>query len=140
MPDESTIPCANQSLPFWGGSVCPVDELTIARILYVDGSAQPPRRLDFPLTSRILHASDSVSRAQCRRELRVGTGHVGHQENQAMRGFFGARDQLLRPFSRGRARECLLGDPRGDAPQVLNQRLPDHDRNGPQLAKRQWSP
>ena len=66
---------------------------------------------------------------------RVRARHVGDHQDQALRIVLGDLHHLVGPRVGPVALERPGGDARADAAQVLDQRQPQHDRDGPQLAQ-----
>ncbi len=66
---------------------------------------------------------------------RVRARHVRDHQDQALRIVLGDVHHLVRPRVGPVAVDRAGGDPGADAAQVLDQRQPQHDRNGPQLAQ-----
>ena len=111
----------------------PFDRLTFFREALLDPgeregqrralTLQPPRQL----------------RDERTRRGRLGSRHVREYEDQASRIFFRDLGQPVCPVIRDVAVALVGGDADGDAPQVLDQRQAEHDRDRPQLAQRERS-
>ena len=71
------------------------------------------------------------------RKSRVRPGHVGDEQDQVMGRLLDALDEQVGPASGRLPRQRFLRDPCRDAPQILDQRLPNHDRKRPQLPEAQ---
>ena len=69
------------------------------------------------------------------RQRRIRPRHVGNHQNQAFRVFLGGFAHLIGPGVGLIAFDHADRHPRTDAPQILDQRQTQHDRNGPQLAQ-----
>ena len=69
------------------------------------------------------------------RHGRAGPRHVGDHQDQILWIGVGHRDHQVGPPVRQVMAGPTPGDPCRDAAQILNQRQPQHDRDGPQLAQ-----
>ncbi|MDE1927316.1 MAG: hypothetical protein KGL18_08655 [Burkholderiales bacterium] len=72
-----------------------------------------------------------------RRHRRLRARHVGDEQDQALGHAFGDVAHAVGPQAREVALDQAGRDARGDAAQVLDQRQPQHDGHGPQLAELQ---
>ena len=66
---------------------------------------------------------------------RIGAGHVGQHQDQVGRLLLDDADHALGPIAGQIAVAACRGDSNGDAPQILDQRQPQHQRQRPQLAQ-----
>ena len=66
---------------------------------------------------------------------RIRARHVGDHQNQALRILLGGLGHLVRPGAGEVSLGPADGDAHADAAQVLDQRQPQHDGDGPQLAQ-----
>jgi len=76
-------------------------------------------------------------RHERRRHGRLGTRHVGHHQDQSLRVALGHLEHAVRPLCGQAAVGAAGGHLHRDATQVLDQRQPQHDREGPELAEQQ---
>jgi hypothetical protein len=122
----------------WFAACCWASSCTICSIVWPDsprrcsihGQRQRERRA---LALQAARELGDIGIGQRRRRAR----HVGDDRDQLARRLGRDLEHAVGPGAGGVAVDVRDRDPRGDPPQVLDQREPQHDRERPQLAEQQ---